>query len=68
MTAGVLPWEIQAKREPLFRRDCYGQSFPPLGAPTLDDKATVLGGHADEKTVGPLPGCVTWLKGSFHDV
>ncbi len=52
----------------LLRRDGYGQSLPSFGAPAFDDKATVLGRHADEKTVGPFAGGIARLKGSFHGV
>ena len=67
MKAGALPWETQARREPLLRRDGYGQPLPSFGTSALDDKATVLGGHTDEKTVRPFPGGIAWLKSSFHD-
>jgi hypothetical protein len=45
-----------------------GQSFATLGSSTLNDKATVLGGHPYQKPVGTLAGGVAGLKCSFHIV
>ncbi len=43
------------------------QSLAALGAPSFEHQAPVLGAHADQKSVGPLPRDGMWLVGPFQD-
>ena len=50
----------------LFCGDGNRKPFATLRATPLDDKPAILGGHADKKTMGSLPGSIAGLEGSFH--
>lgn len=52
----------------LIRAHCNGETFPALGAPSVDDVSAAFCGHALQKAMCPESSLVAWLVCPLHDI
>ena len=65
------PWGSPGPLGPssrLLRRDRDGQPLSTLSSPSPQNVTATRRGHTGEKAMGSLAACITWLKGSLHEV